>query len=71
MSTFTPQLKDASLFQGKNWVNNQWVESVSGKRFDVTGMRPFCHLSLFHPNPRRTHTDLRIYTQSQTRPLVP
>ncbi|KAK7419369.1 hypothetical protein QQX98_003321 [Neonectria punicea] len=36
MSTSTPQLKDASLFHGKNWINNKWVESVSGKRFDVT-----------------------------------
>lgn len=33
-----PQLKDASLFVGKNWLDNQWVESESGKRFDVTGM---------------------------------
>ncbi|KAH6973724.1 aldehyde dehydrogenase domain-containing protein [Ilyonectria sp. MPI-CAGE-AT-0026] len=31
-----PQLKDASLFVGKNWLDNQWVESESGKRFDVT-----------------------------------
>ncbi|KAH7157938.1 Aldehyde/histidinol dehydrogenase [Dactylonectria estremocensis] len=36
MAPFTPQLKDASLFVGKNWIDNQWVDSESGKTFDVT-----------------------------------
>ncbi|KAH8900145.1 succinic semialdehyde dehydrogenase [Thozetella sp. PMI_491] len=35
MST-TPQLRDPSLLVGKNYINGEWVESVSGKRFNVT-----------------------------------
>ncbi|RSM10823.1 hypothetical protein CEP52_003410 [Fusarium oligoseptatum] len=35
MSYSVPKLKDPSLFVGKNYVDGQWIESVSGKRFDV------------------------------------
>ncbi|KAI5464266.1 Aldehyde/histidinol dehydrogenase [Mariannaea sp. PMI_226] len=35
MAAFTPQLKDKSLLVGLNYINGKWVESVSGKRFDV------------------------------------
>ncbi|KAH6874865.1 Aldehyde/histidinol dehydrogenase [Thelonectria olida] len=35
MAPFTPQLKDSSLLVGLNYINSEWVESVSGKRFDV------------------------------------
>jgi succinate-semialdehyde dehydrogenase/glutarate-semialdehyde dehydrogenase len=38
MSYSVPKLKDPSLFVGKNYVDGQWIESVSGKRFDVHGM---------------------------------
>ncbi|KAM0427849.1 hypothetical protein ACHAPT_007308 [Fusarium lateritium] len=35
MAYSVPKLKDPSLFVGKNYVDGQWIESVSGKRFDV------------------------------------
>ncbi|KAF4473044.1 Aldehyde dehydrogenase C-terminal [Fusarium albosuccineum] len=35
MAPAVPKLKDQSLFVGKNYVDGQWIESVSGKRFDV------------------------------------
>ncbi|KAL6357090.1 hypothetical protein LRP88_10708 [Fusarium phalaenopsidis] len=35
MSYSVPKLKDPSLFVGKNYVDGQWIESVSGKRFNV------------------------------------
>lgn len=38
MSYSVPKLKDPSLFVGKNYVDGQWIESVSGKTFDVHGM---------------------------------
>ncbi|KAI0536729.1 Aldehyde/histidinol dehydrogenase [Xylaria digitata] len=31
-----PKLNDPSLLVGKNLINGEWVESVSGKRFNVT-----------------------------------
>ena len=30
-------LKDQTLFKDKAYVNGQWVEAKSGKRFDVVG----------------------------------
>ncbi|KAL2209587.1 aldehyde dehydrogenase [Sarocladium strictum] len=35
MASQVPQLKDTSLFVGKNYINNEWVDSVSGKTFNV------------------------------------
>ncbi|RHZ60124.1 NAD-dependent succinate-semialdehyde dehydrogenase [Aspergillus thermomutatus] len=35
-STTTCQLKDPSLLIGKNYIDGQWIEAASGKRFNVT-----------------------------------
>jgi hypothetical protein len=32
------QLKNPSVFQDKSYVNGEWVEAKSGKRFDITGL---------------------------------
>jgi len=42
MASQVPQLKDASLFVGKNYINNKWVDSVSSKTFNVYGKSRIC-----------------------------
>lgn len=37
MSTTVPQLRDPSLFIGKNYINDEWVDSTSSKTFNVYG----------------------------------
>jgi hypothetical protein len=32
------QLKNADLFKDKSYVNGNWVEAKSGKRFDIVGI---------------------------------
>lgn len=39
MTHSVPRLIDQSLFADKNYVDGQWVDSVSGKRFSVYGMQ--------------------------------
>ncbi|SCO76438.1 uncharacterized protein FRV6_00650 [Fusarium oxysporum] len=36
MPSIVPKLKDESLFVGQNYFNGEWIESVGGKRFNVT-----------------------------------
>ncbi|KAG9499582.1 hypothetical protein J7337_008039 [Fusarium musae] len=35
MADAVPQLRDPSLFIQKNFINNEWVDSISGKTFNV------------------------------------
>ncbi|KAL4895341.1 Aldehyde/histidinol dehydrogenase [Aspergillus ambiguus] len=35
MAPSVPRLRDQSLFVGKNYVDGQWIDSVSGRKFDV------------------------------------
>ncbi|KAF5635319.1 aldehyde dehydrogenase C-terminal [Fusarium tjaetaba] len=35
MANALPQLRDPSLFIQKNFINNEWVDSISGKTFNV------------------------------------
>ncbi|EWG38461.1 succinate-semialdehyde dehydrogenase [Fusarium verticillioides 7600] len=35
MANAIPQLRDPSLFIQKNFINNEWVDSISGKTFNV------------------------------------
>ncbi|KAF5537198.1 aldehyde dehydrogenase C-terminal [Fusarium napiforme] len=35
MANAVPQLRDPSLFIQKNFINNEWVDSISGKTFNV------------------------------------
>lgn len=37
MANAVPQLRDPSLFYQKNFINNEWVDSISGKTFKVYG----------------------------------
>lgn len=40
MAPNAPQLNDPSLFVGGNYIDGQWIESSSGKKFEVHGMIP-------------------------------
>lgn len=37
MASHSIKFNDPSLFIGGNYINGQWIESSSGKRFDVYG----------------------------------
>lgn len=53
MAPSVPKLKDQSLFVGKNYVDGQWIDSVSGKTFEVHGMAAPCENKVsqltYHP----------------------
>ena len=34
------KLKNTALFHDKSYIDGNWVEAKSGKRFDVVGMNP-------------------------------
>lgn len=34
------QLKNPAIFKDKSYVNGEWVEAKSGKRFDIIGLFP-------------------------------
>jgi succinate-semialdehyde dehydrogenase/glutarate-semialdehyde dehydrogenase len=40
------ELADPSLFIGRNYINGQWLEATSGKRFSVTGLYDVSLLAL-------------------------
>lgn len=41
-----PKLKNPDLFKDKSYVDGEWVEAKSGKRFDVIGTSPLPHPKL-------------------------
>lgn len=38
MTHSVPRLNDQTLFTDQNYVDGQWIDSVSGKRFQVYGI---------------------------------